>query len=273
MRPPSDGQNAALTHGFRRDTLGLYTGSPSVASSSRFNLQAIDRRAWPPTPPPATSAASRARSRSTGSCRSTTPRRSRRRPQPAGVTFVEQLLTSKRMTRAAARGVRLARVRRAAARPRGVRRSTSSARPRRHEDRPTRRVLPLHKRGNRLFVAISDPANLQALEEVRFKTNLVVEPIVVEDDKLARGDRASVVEASERYAQGAGRARGPRGRACEDETQTPRSRPTTTRGRGRAGRQVHPEDPARRDQRRRLRHPLRALREVLPHPLPHRRRS
>jgi type IV pilus assembly protein PilB len=48
----------------------------------------------------------------------------------------------------------------------------------------TRRVLPLHRRGNRLYVATSDPANLQALEEVRFKTNLVVEPVVVEDDKL-----------------------------------------------------------------------------------------
>ena len=46
----------------------------------------------------------------------------------------------------------------------------------------SRRVLPLHKRGNRLYVATSDPANLQALEEVRFKTNLVVEPVVVEDD-------------------------------------------------------------------------------------------
>jgi len=48
----------------------------------------------------------------------------------------------------------------------------------------SRRVLPLAKRGNRLFVAISDPANLQALDEVRFKTNLVAEPLVVEDDKL-----------------------------------------------------------------------------------------
>ncbi|MDH5285707.1 MAG: type IV-A pilus assembly ATPase PilB [Betaproteobacteria bacterium] len=48
----------------------------------------------------------------------------------------------------------------------------------------SRRVLPLAKRGNRLFVAVSDPANLQALEEVRFKTNLVPEALVVEDDKL-----------------------------------------------------------------------------------------
>src|SRR5438105_15404418 len=50
----------------------------------------------------------------------------------------------------------------------------------------SRRALPLQKRGNRLFVAVSDPANLQALDEVRFKTNLVVDPVVVEDDKLAQ---------------------------------------------------------------------------------------
>jgi len=49
----------------------------------------------------------------------------------------------------------------------------------------TRHVLPLHKRGNRLYVATSDPANLQGLEEIRFKTNLVIEPVVVENDKLA----------------------------------------------------------------------------------------
>jgi len=56
-----------------------------------------------------------------------------------------------------------------------------------------RRVLPLHKRGNRLFVAVSDPANLQALDEVRFKTNLVPDPVVVEDDKLGQAI-AKVVE-------------------------------------------------------------------------------
>ena len=50
----------------------------------------------------------------------------------------------------------------------------------------SRRVLPLLKRANRLFVAVSDPANLQALDEVRFKTNLVVDAVVVEDDKLGQ---------------------------------------------------------------------------------------
>ena len=59
----------------------------------------------------------------------------------------------------------------------------------------TRHVLPLHKRGNRLYVATSDPANLQGLEEIRFKTNLVVEPVVVENDKLAASIH-KLVEAS-----------------------------------------------------------------------------
>ncbi|MET0918942.1 MAG: type IV-A pilus assembly ATPase PilB [Burkholderiales bacterium] len=59
----------------------------------------------------------------------------------------------------------------------------------------TRRVLPLYKRGNRLYVATSDPANLQALEEVRFRTNLPVEAVVVEDDKLGQAI-VKVVEAT-----------------------------------------------------------------------------
>jgi type IV pilus assembly protein PilB len=48
------------------------------------------------------------------------------------------------------------------------------------------RVLPLMKRGRRLFVAISDPTNLHGLDEVRFSTSLNVEPVVVEDDKLQK---------------------------------------------------------------------------------------
>jgi type IV pilus assembly protein PilB len=46
------------------------------------------------------------------------------------------------------------------------------------------RMVPLHKKGNRLFVATADPTNLQGFEEIRFKTNMIVEPVVVENDKL-----------------------------------------------------------------------------------------
>jgi type IV pilus assembly protein PilB len=48
----------------------------------------------------------------------------------------------------------------------------------------THRVLALKKRGNRLAVAIADPSNLRAIDEVRFQTGLAVDPVVVETDKL-----------------------------------------------------------------------------------------
>lgn len=48
----------------------------------------------------------------------------------------------------------------------------------------THKVIPLNKRGNRLSVAISDPTNLRALDEIRFQTGLAVDPIVVEHPKL-----------------------------------------------------------------------------------------
>jgi type IV pilus assembly protein PilB len=53
------------------------------------------------------------------------------------------------------------------------------------------RVLPLLCRGKRLYVGVSDPTNLQSLDEIKFQTTLRVEPIVVEHDKLeARVTRA-----------------------------------------------------------------------------------
>ena len=45
-------------------------------------------------------------------------------------------------------------------------------------------TLPLFKRGNRLFVAVNDPTNLQAIDEIKFNTGLLVEPVLVEADKL-----------------------------------------------------------------------------------------
>jgi type IV pilus assembly protein PilB len=46
------------------------------------------------------------------------------------------------------------------------------------------RIVPLFKRGTKLFIGLSDITNLQALEEVRFQTGLQVQPLVVEDSKL-----------------------------------------------------------------------------------------
>ncbi len=49
-----------------------------------------------------------------------------------------------------------------------------------------RRVVALFQRGNKLFVATSDPTHLQVHDEVKFQTGLSVEPVVVEDDKLGK---------------------------------------------------------------------------------------
>jgi type IV pilus assembly protein PilB len=47
-------------------------------------------------------------------------------------------------------------------------------------------TLPIFRRGNKLFVAVADPTNLQVLDEIRFATSRQTEPILVEADKLAR---------------------------------------------------------------------------------------
>ncbi len=50
----------------------------------------------------------------------------------------------------------------------------------------THHTLPLFKRGNRLFLAVSDPTNHQGLDEIRFSTGLASEAILVEEEKLSR---------------------------------------------------------------------------------------
>ena len=47
-------------------------------------------------------------------------------------------------------------------------------------------ALPLFKRGNRLYVAVSDPTNLQALDEIKFHVGANTEPVLVEEDKLSK---------------------------------------------------------------------------------------
>jgi type IV pilus assembly protein PilB len=57
------------------------------------------------------------------------------------------------------------------------------------------RVLALRKRGNRLAVGVSDPTNYQALDQIKFQTQLAVDIVVVEHDKLLR-----IIEASTQTA-------------------------------------------------------------------------
>ena len=49
----------------------------------------------------------------------------------------------------------------------------------------TQNAVPIAKRGARLFVAISDPTNSEALDKYKFASGLSVEAVVVEEPKLA----------------------------------------------------------------------------------------
>ena len=48
----------------------------------------------------------------------------------------------------------------------------------------TQHIFALAKRGNKISIAISDPTNFQALEQVKFQTELLVEPIIVQHNLL-----------------------------------------------------------------------------------------
>src|SRR5258708_23267072 len=63
------------------------------------------------------------------------------------------------------------------------------------------RVLPLFRRGKRLFLAVADPTNLHAIDEIKFQTSLGIEAIVVEDDKLQKAiDKAIEQDHSQIWA-------------------------------------------------------------------------
>ncbi len=51
-------------------------------------------------------------------------------------------------------------------------------------------TLPLFKRGNRLFVGVSDPTDLAAIDEIKFNTGLSTDAILIEPDKLQKAIEA-----------------------------------------------------------------------------------
>ena len=52
------------------------------------------------------------------------------------------------------------------------------------------KALPLHKREGRLYVAISDPTNIQALDVFKFQAGIPTEAVIVEEDKLQQAIEA-----------------------------------------------------------------------------------
>jgi len=49
----------------------------------------------------------------------------------------------------------------------------------------TNHAVPIFHRGNRLFVAVSDPTNRKGLDDIKFQTGITTEEVLVEENKLA----------------------------------------------------------------------------------------
>jgi type IV pilus assembly protein PilB len=62
-------------------------------------------------------------------------------------------------------------------------------------------ALPLYRRGNRLFIAVSDPTNLAALDEIKFHTGINTDAILVEERALGKA-LTKWVESQESLADG-----------------------------------------------------------------------
>jgi type IV pilus assembly protein PilB len=65
-------------------------------------------------------------------------------------------------------------------------------------------IIVLGKRGNRLFIGAADPTDQEAVERIKFATQLTPEWVIVEYDKLMRQLEAQGVSASEALEQLAG---------------------------------------------------------------------
>lgn len=65
-------------------------------------------------------------------------------------------------------------------------------------------ALPLFSRGNRLFLAVSDPTNLRALDEIKFHTAMTTDAVLVEEADLASAISRFVDDAEEPLGGGLG---------------------------------------------------------------------
>ncbi len=62
-------------------------------------------------------------------------------------------------------------------------------------------ALPLFRRGNRLFIAVSDPTNLAALDEIKFHTGINTDAVLIEDPILTK-TIAEWVDSQDKLADG-----------------------------------------------------------------------
>jgi len=63
-------------------------------------------------------------------------------------------------------------------------------------------AVPLFKRGNRLYVGISDPTNLAAIDDIKFQTGSNTEAVLVEADKLKKVIEKMLEDEDEGFDEG-----------------------------------------------------------------------
>lgn len=62
------------------------------------------------------------------------------------------------------------------------------------------RILPLMKRGNRLYIAQSDPSHVAAADEIKFATGMSVEIVLVEEDRLSPAVERMIAGGSDAFS-------------------------------------------------------------------------
>ena len=136
-------------------------------------------------------------------------------------------------------------------------------------------IVPLSRVGSTLTIAMTDPTNVFAMDDIKFMTGFNVEPVVASETAIAEA-------ITKFYGGGAQRRRTHQGDegSCRRRNRRPGTglrgtgnepRRAGTRGRGSAHHQAGEPDFDRRGQTRRQRHPHRALRKGNPRQVPHRR--
>ena len=136
-------------------------------------------------------------------------------------------------------------------------------------------TIPLFRRGNRLFIAVSDPTNLRALDEIKFHTGINTDAVLVEEGALAAAIQ-KYLDANEDSMGSLGELDEAGLEDLDIESVDENARDDDAR------RQVADEAPIvkfinkildRCHSWRRFGYPFRALRKKLPYSLSHRRHS
>ena len=131
-------------------------------------------------------------------------------------------------------------------------------------------IIPINRVGSTLIIAVDDPSNMVAIDDIKFLTGYNVEAVLASSSAIKRAidkyydQSASLMDMMTDFSID--------DLQVVEEEDDDRSQGSRKGRRRRPRRQAGQHDPHQRDQGGRQRHPCRALREELPRALPHRRR-